>query len=66
MRIAYIGNFSQAHCTESTLSATARIWARSFETPRERASPGQLASKVKGYDLVLWTRTWPGLSVTKT
>src|SRR2546425_7316625 len=59
MRISYIGNFSQSHCTESHISATAEDMGHEVLRLQENEqTPGQLASKVKGCDLVLWTRTW--------
>lgn len=63
MLIAYVGNFTQSHCTEVHLAATledlGHIVTRFQEDdPKTRF---ELRNQVRGHDMLLWTRTWPGM-----
>lgn len=64
MKIAYVGNFSQAHCTEVHLAATLVYLGHEVVLLQENDQhPATLSNNVKGIghvDLFLWTRTWTG------
>lgn len=62
MRIAYVGNFSQRHCTEVHLAATLEDLGYEVTRIQENShSPASLPSLVERHDLFLFTRTWGGL-----
>lgn len=59
MRVAYVGNFSQRHCTEVHLAATLEDLGHTVTRIQENATdPATLLSIVDGHDLFLFTRTW--------
>lgn len=62
MKIIYVGNFTQPHCTEvhiaKTLENMGHIVTRVQESPDYRNS---LVDICKGHDLFLFTRTWSNL-----
>jgi predicted SAM-dependent methyltransferase len=61
VRLAYVGNFSQPHCTESHVAATLEDMGHSVLRLQENEQvAGQLSTKLADSDLLLWTRTWPG------
>lgn len=63
MKIAYVGNFTQRHCTEVHLAKT--LESLGHEVTRIQEQPlynGEtLIDLVKGHDLFLFTRTWNNL-----
>lgn len=59
MKIAYVGNFSQAHCTEVHLAATLEDLGHQVVRLQENElSPTWAADIADDTDLVLYTRTW--------
>lgn len=61
MKIAYIGNFTQSHCTEVHLAATLEDLGHQIIRIQENEIGQTLSSEC---DLLLWTRTWPGFVKT--
>ena len=62
MKILYVGNFTQPHCTEVHLAATLEDMGHSVTRVQEdpRNAP-HLLEDVKQHDLFLFTRTWSNL-----
>lgn len=61
MRIVFIGNFSQRHCSEVHWAATFEDLGHSVTRVQENEiRPGTLVELVRGHDLFFWVRTWPG------
>lgn len=62
MKIIYVGNFTQPHCTEVHISKTLQDMGHTVvevqEDPKNKRS---LISQAKGCDLFLFTRTWNNL-----
>lgn len=62
MKIIYVGNFKQQHCTEvhiaKTLENMGHTVTRVQEDPSEALA---LLTKAQGHDLFLFTRTWNNL-----
>lgn len=59
MKIAYRGNFSQAHCTESHLSATMELLGHQVVRIQENAVPWrEVPALCGGVDLFWFTTTW--------
>lgn len=68
MKIAYVGNFKQRHCTEVHLAATLGDLGHEVTELQEpdgydKDFDDTLMDRVEGHDLFLFTRTW-GKSVT--
>ncbi len=62
MKIIYVGNFTQTHCTEVHISATLRDMGHEVTQVQESPeSKGSLIQLAKGHDLFLFTRTWNNL-----
>lgn len=62
MRIAYVGNFTQSHCTEVHIAKTLRDMGHTvIELQENGVHPSRLIKQVEGSDLFLFTRTWGGL-----
>lgn len=62
MRIAYVGNFTQRHCTEVHIAATLRDMGHDVTEIQENGEFDQLlVDMVIGHDLFLFTRTWNSL-----
>lgn len=62
MRIAYVGNFTQSHCTENHISKTLEEMGHSVTRIQESPEyANSLIEVVKGHDLFLFTRTWNNL-----
>lgn len=60
MRVAYVGNYSQPHCTEVHIAKTLENLGHKVTRIQEtqtRENPNW-AEQVKGHDLFLYTRTW--------
>lgn len=61
MRIAFVGNFSQPHCSEVHWAATFEDLGHSVTRIQENQIVGDsLLQLVAGHDLFFWVRTWPG------
>lgn len=60
MLIAYVGNFSQRHCTEVHIAATLEKLGHEVIRIQEVTNEGEdfWVNRVKGCDLFLYTRTW--------
>lgn len=60
MRIAYVGNFSQQHCTETHLAATLEDLGHTVQRIQEDQTrqPNWVNRIDQGTDLFLYTRTW--------
>lgn len=66
MKILYVGNYTQAHCTEVHLAATLEALGHEVDRVQENGiSQEDLSEKILagGFDLFLFTRTW-GETVT--
>lgn len=66
MKILYLGNFTQSHCTETHLAATLESLDHEVIRTQENGySPAQLGNLLRNteFDLFLFTRTW-GESLT--
>lgn len=63
MRIMMVGNFTQPHCSEVHWAATLEDLGHQVTRQQENAlqAGSQLPELVRGHDLFLWVRTWPGL-----
>lgn len=62
MKICYIGNFTQRHCTEVHLAATLEDLGHSVTRIQESPdNEPNLIETIKGHDLLLFTRTWNNL-----
>lgn len=62
MRVAYVGNFSQPHCTEVHLAATLEDLGHSVTRLQENnTDSSRLVDLCRGHDLFLFTRTWGNL-----
>lgn len=62
MKLAYVGNFSQPHCTEVHLAATLEDMGHKVTRLQENTTDaGQLVDLCRGHDLFLFTRTWGNL-----
>lgn len=57
MKIAYLGNFSQRHCTEVHLAATLENLGHTVGTIQEDPSNTEHTMVLDNIDLFLWTRT---------
>lgn len=61
-KIAYVGNFSQRHCTEVHIARTLEQLGHSVtEIQEDERHYKNLPDFVKGHDLFLFTRTWNNL-----
>jgi SAM-dependent methyltransferase len=60
MKIAYVGNFTQQHCTEVHLALTLEKLGHEVTRIQESTGrePRDWVTQVKGHDLFLYTRTW--------
>lgn len=63
MRLAYVGNFSQSHCTEVHIAATLENLGHEVIRLQEDGMPSQalsamIDSEANKWDLFLFTRTW--------
>lgn len=61
MKISYVGNFSQQHCTEVHLAATLESLGHSVIRIQENNSNPFWQEEVLNSDLFLFTRTWGNL-----
>lgn len=59
MKILYLGNFTQPHCTEVHLAATLESLGHTVIRHQERHL-GTVRNIEGDFDLFLWTRTWRG------
>jgi hypothetical protein len=61
MKIALVGNLSQAHCSEVHWAATLEDLGNAVtRIQKNTLRPGTLPSLVAGHDLVIWFKTWDG------
>lgn len=61
MKILYVGNFSQAHCTEVHLAATLeKLGHEVVRLQENELQPDWVLDRPDGVDLFLFTRTWGG------
>jgi hypothetical protein len=59
MRIAFVGNFTQRHCSEVHFAATFEALGHEVTRIQENEIvPDQLIDRVKGHNLFFWVRTW--------
>lgn len=59
MKIAYVGNFTQRHCTEVHLAATLELLGHQVKRIQETSENAKtLIDQVRDCDLFLFTRTW--------
>jgi SAM-dependent methyltransferase len=59
MKIAYVGNFSQAHCTEVHLAKTLEdLGHEVIRFQENELTPDWVLDRPDGVDMVLYTRTW--------
>lgn len=62
MKVAYVGNFSQQHCTENHLALTLEDLGHQVTRLQEnQTDAGSLVDLCRGHDLFLFTRTWGNL-----
>lgn len=61
MKILYVGNFTQAHCTEVHIATTLEDLGHLVTRIQEDPSNANYMEKVKDHDLFLFTRTWNNL-----
>lgn len=62
MKIAFVGNFSQAHCTECHLALTFESMGHEVTRIQENTTDqNQLINIVEGHDLFFFVRTWSTL-----
>jgi SAM-dependent methyltransferase len=58
MKISYIGNYTQKHCTEVHIALTLEKLGHQVERLQENELQPGWVDKLEGTDLVLYTRTW--------
>lgn len=62
MKVAYVGNFTQQHCTEVHIAATLQDLGHTVTRIQENGTdPSALIDLCRGHDLFLFTRTWGNL-----
>lgn len=59
MKIIYVGNFTQSHCTEVHIAATLEDMGHQVTRVQEdRSNRDNLIRLARGHDLFMFTRTW--------